>query len=42
MSNVQKVSRHVDPNYLVMGACPICEGGGTIPAIKNDNDKEKL
>lgn len=29
-------------HYLVMGCCPICEGKGTVPAIKNNNDKENL
>lgn len=31
-----------DRHYLVMGACPICEGRGTVPAKQNDNDKENL
>ncbi len=29
-------------HYFVLGACPICEGKGTVPAIKNDNDKKNL
>ena len=31
-----------DRHYLVMGACPICEGRGTVPAKQNDNNKENL
>jgi len=29
-----------DRHYLVLGACPICEGRGTVPAKQNDNNKE--
>lgn len=29
-----------DRHYIVMGACPICEGRGTVPAKQNDNNKE--
>lgn len=28
--------------YLVMSACPICMGRGTVPAKQNDNNKENL